>query len=679
MKYVTFCCLIFCLPLFGFGQISLEGIILSNDGLPISYAEVRLLQDSLPQAQSLTDESGAFQLRATPGQYTLSARHFGKEILQMPINLQTDTKLDTLRVDASVYLDEVVLKGRASVIEQKYDKLVFRVENSPLKEGYDGLEVIRRSPKLRINSSGDILLRNAPVQVLVNGRRLNLSGEEIASYLSSINSETIQQIEIQDTGSADTDAANTGGVINIILKKIPKGWRLNLRSSYTYLDADHDGWYTGIAQNFGSDKWNIYARADYRKTEDFGLARSTLFFDESIGRNENESTSDYRQNVANATGGFVFYPNDKHQIGAEVYFSQTDMSNLLNEDLQIFRPELSAVGTNLSGTESKTNLWYTTFNYRYQIDSLGSSFKVIADIGKNDFNNENDIQTAYSFGSLIDQRNLYASAAASDYYTLQTDWKQVLKAGWEMDMGAKVSSIRRENQLDIFFWEQDLWHSQPAGEEDFDNQESIWAAYVSTAGRIKEKHQLKVGLRAEFTQIDGINNLNQETVGQEYFNLFPNLYYGYQVAEGKTLSFSYGRRIRRPSFRDLNPFVFKQNDFLFQVGNPRLQPQYTNKFDVSFQMPQQSISAYGSMTRDVITGIYQVDSNNVSFYQPNNFGTQKEAGIDYAYYGSVNKWLYLSASAGLYYYTFTFEDLNPGQLAHYATLYAKIQAKKGFS
>ena len=158
---------------------------------------------------------------------------------------------------------------------------------------------------------------------------------------------------------------------------------------------------------------------------------------------------------------------------------------------------------------------------------------------------------------------------------------------------------------------------------------------------------------------------------------FPSVYYSYDVKENQAISVSYSRRIFRPSFRDLNPFVIKQNDFLYQIGNPDLQPQYTNKIDLSYQLKNQRFSVYGSFTTDLIAGVYTVN-NNVSYYKPENFGKSRNIGFDYSYYGNITKWLYANISTGVWNYDFELDKSKHNRFSFYNTISMQVKFSNTF-
>ncbi len=670
----------FFLTFFSYSQIEITGIVKDSTNV-IEFANVYITNHNNKLITGVTtNENGVFNLSIQEGDYKLIISFIGYEDWVKNILVTNSQNLGVITlIENKNELNEVVVTVNKPIFEKKFDKLIFNVENSPLKEGYDAVEVFKRSPKIQIDDDGNVLLRNQSSLILVNGRRLNLSGQELSSYLSALNSEDIKSIEIQDTGSSETDASNSGGVINVILKKSPKGFRSIQRFFYRYRDKSFDRYSSSISTKYGSNKWNIYSRISYVDDKNRGNSESTTNFFNTNDRNVDNTKFIQNYKSLNLNGGFVYYPSDKQEFGFEGYYNRIRRDNIFNSTINIFSPSIGAISDNESLTNVETDLWYTTLNYTFRKDSLGSTIKFIGDIGGNNFNNLNRVETIYSLGSNEDSDIRYTSQSKSEYYTLQLDWNQKFKSDLQLLSGLKFNSLKRNNELMTELFDGTSFNETDDGQQDFTNNEEVLAGYISLNTKLNDKQSVKVGIRLESTNIKGLNKFNNETVRQDYVDFFPSLYYGYSLQKEKTLSFSYSRRVSRPSFRDLNPFVLKVNDFNFQIGNPNLQPEYTNKFDITYQLKAQSYSIYGSYTNDLISGVYTVNEDNISFYQTQNFGNQKQFGADYSYYKNITTWLYLNISTGVYYYDFELQNLSSNQFSFYNRAQARFNLSKSLS
>lgn len=663
---------------FAYGQqYTLKGKVVNQNKQPIEFIVASLLKNhTLYKAGIPTDSLGNFNFKAEKGTYQLILEQFGTEYYNNNLELNQDLDIGEITIDDALVLEGVTITGNKKIVERQFDKIVFNVSNSPLKEGYNGLEILKRSPGLRVNSQGRLLLRNENVLLMVNGRKMNFSPDELNNYLNSLNSENIKSVEIQTLAAAETDASNSGGVVNIILKKAPTGFQSIIKASYSYRDKDHAAYTGGIINQFGTDKWNIYNKINYSDNDNLSKFNSTTNFFTINGRNENFGESDNHNKNFNIITGVVFYPSQWHEIGAELYYSKSKVYRDGWENLMIYNTSHSATSNNISIYDNKNNFWNATLNYTYKLSDKGSSIKFIGDVGNNKLDNNNEVSTKYTFGSLIDNYYRYLTDANSNFINLQVDWLHKLDKDWEFTLGTKYARVNRNNLLNVFINENNIW-TPTTGNQDFDNKEQVFANYISVAKQWQKKHNLKLGLRTEYTNISGLDNAHNTLVNKNYFDLFPSVFYSYAVKENQNISFSYARRITRPSFRDLNPFIIKQNDFLYQTGNPTLQPQYTDKVDLSYSLKNHSFSLFGSFSKDLIIGVYSVN-NNINYYKPQNFGKSKMVGFAYSYNGNLTKWLYTNISAGTWYYDFEIQNTTHQRFSYYNTLSLQVKFNKTF-
>jgi hypothetical protein len=385
-----------------------------------------------------------------------------------------------------------------------------------------------------------------------------------------------------------------------------------------------------------------------------------------------------KNNTLNVRDGIMFYPTKQQELGMEFYMSQDksyyDSKSLLNQ----YDPALSISSNSYSKSDAKTIQWFTTFNYTFKTDTLGSYLKFIGDIGNNHLNRSNNVNTIYLLGSNIDNQYVYTSEGRSDYYTVQLDWRLKRKTGWTWQSGIKFNSIQRNNQLTTEYMDHSVWLTDSSENENFINREHILAGYFSVDKKINQKHLLKLGLRIESTFVNGVNKLTNEPLKKTYTSLFPKFYYSLEVNPNKSIFLSYNRSIHRPSFRDLNPFVIKQNDFLYQLGNPNLNPEYSQKMETGYQMKKHSLSLYGILTKDLIQAIYYVEEG-INYCKPVNYGNEQCYGMDYTYNSNITNWLDTNISSGIYYYSFHFSNLHASRFSFYNDIYTHIKLSKTLS
>ncbi|PDS22570.1 hypothetical protein B0A77_13050 [Flavobacterium branchiophilum] len=681
--YLTIFFLIISLPKKLFSQTSFKGTIVNINNTPIASAEILLLSKEKQMLKSeLSDSNGFFDMDVKNGNYTLQINHCGILLFSKEIIINENLDLGIIKLEKIQILEEVTVQAKKQLFKREFDKTIFIVEKSPLKEGYNALEVLQRSPKIKVNSEGGISLKNGNPSVNINGRKLNLSNNELSNYLSSLNSETIKQIEIQETGSAEADASNIGGTINIVTKKIPKGFSSLSKGYLGYKEKNFLKYQFGNSLLYGSDKWNLYSRVNYTDNDDRGKVKSIATIFNTNVKQKNEGFFIERDKTTTLTNGFVFYPNKKNEFGVELFFNKQNKEIDSNKDLSIYNSDiLETSSINQSSTDIKQNVWYSTFNYTLKKDTLGSTIKFIGDIGQNNIDNTNNIVVNYLLGNLSNSNSRFIANGVANYNTFQLDWKQNTSKKGNFSTGIKNNFINRKNTLIEESFIGDNWQLNPSGFQNFTNRENIFASYFTFNRKWKENNNIKFGLRIENTNVNGFNKINNESVTQNYTDFFPSFYYGYDFGNDKYISFTYSKSILRPSFKDLNPFVLKLDDFYYQKGNPDLKPQYSNKIDVSYQLENHEISFNINFVNDLIAPAYTLSNDNVRIYQSQNFGNENNYGISYDYSGDLSKWLFMNFTFSTKYYEFNSKNdfLKTNKLSFVNNIYANIKLTKTIS
>lgn len=665
-----------------FSQANIKGQIIDYDGISIASAEVLLLKQNKIIKGELSNDKGFFDFDVENDTYLLQIINDGILLLSKEINVTESVDLGIIKLEKNHVLEEVVVQKKSRIFKREFDKTIFLVENSPLKEGYNALEVLQRSPKIKVNSEGKISLKNGDPSISINGRKLNLSSTEVANYLAGLNSEGIKQVEIQEVSSAESDASNNGGTINIVTKKNPKGFSSLAKVYLGYKEENHQKYQLGNTLLYGSDKWNLYSRINYNDNDDRGDVKSTANIFSTGEIQKNEGFFNEKDRVFTVTNGVVFYPNKKNEFGVELFYNNQNREIDSNKDLNIYNQnQLETSSKNFSLTNTSQNIWYSTFNYSLKKDAIGNTIKFIGDIGQNDMDNKNDIAINYSLGDLSNSKSRFISNGTTNYNTLQIDCKQDISKKIIFNTGIKNNFTSRKNTLKEETFTNNNWQLEPDGFQNFTNKENILAGYFTLNTSWKEHNTFKAGLRIENTSVDGFNKINNESVKKSYTDLFPSFYYSYGFDNDRYISLSYSKSIQRPSFRDLNPFVLKLDDFYYLKGNPNLQPQYSNKIDLSYEMKNNSFSFYMNFVNDLIAPAYTLTNENIRIYQPQNFGDEKNYGINYDYSGDLTRWLFMNFSLGTKYYQFNTQDnsLKTDRISFSNNIYANIKLSKTLS
>ena len=643
---------------FAFGQnTSVFGKVVDAKNAPVEFANILLknLEDAKTRG-TITDLEGNFSIDISKqGKYKIIVSFIGFKDWEKTITVDRRLDLGNIMLEnITNELGEVVVTSTAKVIERKEDKLIFNVAASPLKSGYDGMEVLQRAPNILVDENGGIMMRNEAVTVLINGRISNLRGEELANYIQNLRSEDIKNIEIQTHLSANTDAESSGGVINIILKKKPVGFNGNVRTQYSFKTLGDYASRSSMNFNYGAEKWNIYGSYNYAdRTNTTKNDQSINYFDSgNLLLEDGTWISD--RNIHNYQLGVVFDAIKNHVFGVELFGTdfKNDFSHLSIVDFSENNNTLENGEALLEGFRSFAAL-NTTFNYTWTVDT-SRTLKFFADYTDQTEPGSNNAISTYEQGVFSNSTERNIRNAATKIYSFQTDWEQYFLNKIKLETGAKYSFIERKNDLQSDFLFNDEWVPNERTSS-FNYGEQVLAGYFSLSKKIQEKHYVKGGLRIENTDLERIDITQDTVILQNYTDWFPSLYYSYDVSSNNTLSFSYSKRLRRPPFFFLNNYVIKQNDFRYELGNPNLRPEYVHNFEVSLKQKSQSFDIYYQKTNEAVNGIYYL-IGEVSYYQKFNSGSQTQYGITYNRFGNLNKWWYINVNTGFYLRKFTSEE-----------------------
>ncbi len=655
----------------------LSGTILNSENTYLEFANISLLDANNKFIQgTVSDDNGRFLFSSLkPGAFIVKIQFLGYEDWVKEFNYVENLDLGKIILSNSANeLTTIVVSGQKEIIEKRGDQLLFNVSASPLKEGYDGMEVLQRTPNIWLDGDGQILMRDKQATILINGRPLNLTAAAKADYIRNLNSENINRIEIQTNAGANQDAENSGGVINIILKKGRLGLNSTLRAAYTLKPDGFRSGSAGLNFGYGSKDWNVYGSYNHSDGDNLYTKEYETFY---------SSVPDYYQNLAfdslasdnhRYQIGFNFQANANHNFGLEIFGSIGDFTTSRDSEFSLGNldgnsNDLVDFGTTGSYKFSKNNILNSAFNYSWTLDTLNSTFKIISDYSSHNLNQDYNFSSFYQLDNSNNLKERNDFNADTKAFITQAELNKKLPKKLQVDVGLKWTNIIRQNDLQIFKNENDLELIDTDRSTLLDYRESIYAAFGSVSKTFKNESFFKAGLRIERT--DFIRTENQELVPLErnYTNFFPSLYFSKKLDKDNSLAASYSRRLRRPSFSLLTNNVTRNSDFNFNSGNADLQPEYIDKYEVSYQVKKNTFAVYFNKTNDAINGIYVLDSLAVT-YVPLNQGSQEQYGIEYNRSGNIFKWWYLTNSFNIFYRKFTDEDGNT--LFPKTTFYGKL-------
>lgn len=618
--------LIFICPVVAKCQFNIKGKVLNPSGEVLAGVSVTLNSGVKFIKSTITDQYGVFILsNQTAGFYTIKCSAIGFTDTITTCNLAQDTVFE-LKLRRSIHqLKEVQVTTQRQLIEKKIDRTIFNVENSIAAAGSDALELMGKIPGVRVANNTISLIGKGSVSVMVNDRLIHLSADDLFTYLKSISSDNISKIEIITNPPAKYDAQGNNGLINILLKK-PTNEGLQGSVSENYSLASYPTFASGADVNYRNKNLTV--------TSNFSIRNGSVYPEEKAEVMYPNQTWDivnrYRnfRKVLSGQLGIDYQLSKKVLVGGLYNGSHTDFHSYEKITTSIYQPNQNLDSVLLSQANAKINSSFRSANLflKQQIDSNGTLLLVNADW----FSNTNNSRRYFNNNTYINGDQLREGSFAQylsesdqnvDVYTIKADADIPCKL-FKLSMGSKLSFIQNISHTSFYKELNGQYLIDQHQTNNFDYHENTQALYFNLH-RAYKKWSIQTGLRGEYTQTRGISWSSNQTDINRYLRLFPTAYLSYQLDELHVFSFSYGKRINRPPYKDLNPFRWYSNQYAYMEGNPFLKPSYSNNFELSHTYKSFIITALSySHTSNGYSNINFTDTlSRLQVTKPTNFIT----------------------------------------------------------
>lgn len=660
------------------GTLQLKGKVFGKDSIALSGVNINLFEEGTNKKLHavITDEKGSFTITAPSKAIYLSINYLGyipyraKPVFEneLIVHLQEQTQL----------LKEITVNTQRPLIEQQFDRTVMNVDGN-MRLGIDAVDILKKIPGVVIKNGTEILLENKAVNVMMDGKSVRMSGNDLMNLLSGTSPAMISQIEVIHSPSAKVDAQGDGAVINIkTLKRQTPGYDMNLG-----LTTGH-GWKYPTSQSisagltYRSNNDYVYGSYSYGFGKQSQEIEKHTFFQVANQRLDEKQTYKVPYGGHNVRIGWDHYLKNKDLFGVLLTAYQNDRKSNLITETNISAFSATAIDSmRYANSENKTNSKGVNLNFNYKtvIDSAKKQeLTMDADVGVFDFTSDNQLGTQLlnTTGTPIFsmQQFLQDGHTSSKIYSYKADYTQKLHKG-TLESGFKASYVDLSNQFNSVS-KYDGGAFKDRGSNDFLYQETLLAAYVSSK-QTYQKFTIQLGLRAEETITSGNSLTLSNMVKRDYLNLFPNALVAYKFGKN-SLSFSYARRIGRPSYNALNPFVIVNGAYDVSKGNPYLNPSFTNSYRLGYNSSiGLSVALSHSMVKDVITDLREVDDlSKVSTSYKANMNQNYNTGISMSYYKQFFKLWDLSVSGGSSFNRYQFDYQNGKISVKQLTAYASI-------
>lgn len=636
--------------------------VLNEQQQPVESALVSLFlstRNKLSKTE-LTDNMGKVYLKNIPaGSYYCSVSltgYFADTTAVFLLQTSDVREISITLKPLESSLRQITVSAARPFIQNEKGKVIVNVDASPTNAGTSILDVLEKSPGVTIDRNGGISLKAKPgVLVLIDGKQTYLSGADLVNLLNSMSSSQVDQIELMTNPSARYDANGNAGIINIKTKKAKqKGVNGTINAAYS------QGRYPKSNNSFVLNYRNARLNAFLNYSFNFNRSYADLYALRTYTDSNAKTIAILDQpTLFNATS-----TNHTIKTGVDVYASsQTSFGIALTGILTKREGSSDATATWLDEDGNIDSTLTTTSSTDYQLRNAGLNLNF-----RHSFSNKQDISIdADALHYDIDNTQFFlnsfptgASDASKGYipstlkiFTGKADYTAQFKNEGKLLAGWKSSHISTDNLATYQYNDGISWQPDYGKSNHFLYTENIHAAYGSIEQQLNA-FTLQLGLRYENTsyQANQLGNAvrKDSSFTRRYDGLFPSGYVTWQADSGSSFTFTAGRRIDRPAFQRLNPFVFIVNKYTYETGNPYFRPQYSWNFELTHQYGTFLTTTLSySLIKDYFSQLFLTDSTGILYYSQGNVGQAHIAGLSLSTQVSPFKWWSVSAEAVLNY------------------------------
>ena len=638
----------------------------SNRG--IEYASVVLLNPTdssmVPGIGAMTAKNGSFTVNAPFGKYIVRVTFMGYAPYFHPAEVSISQKHPKAQLGNMVIapstaaLEAVVVTAQRTMVEYQLDKRVVNVDKNLVASGGTATDVLQNVPSVSVDNDGNVSLRGSSnVKVLINGRPYELMGNDLESLLEQTPASSVEAVEVITNPSAKYDPEGMSGIINIKLKDkasaamgLNGSASLNLGTPLAFLFQGKD--YpdemdkiipTAMATlnlNYTTEKYNIFFSADGGRRSHGHIGHS------NIERKRGGTAWSHDTNDTYSVGGNTM---GSVKLGGEYFFNGHN-SLLASYQLRggnrsrwgdMYSTDLLTGGLldyNQKSESDNSNINHSVnLHYTHKFDRDEQQLTADATFSTRRMTGDGFQEQIYNVGPGGDStaiwNNYYRRDSESENHhnalNLKLDYTHPFEWGWRMETGYEGRMDWPDQDAKYFRTDYDTathllrdHRYDDLSSTHFDYTQQVHAIYATFGGKIREKMSLQAGLRGEYALTDGTDLLHENTkVNKEYWKLYPTLHLSYDINKMQSLQLSYSRRVRRPHMWDLNPYMNVREGQELGFGNPNLDPEFTNAFELSYNLGFEKVniytSAYFRQTNNMMTRYgYVWDSLSAAHYSP---------------------------------------------------------------
>jgi len=654
-------CLTFCSVLYLSAETTgiIKGRVIDSKNQPIEFATAALINQKTNEIVrgEVCNNKGEFVIsKVIPGEYTLSVSMMGyaktvtdKIIIENKSNSIIEKNI--ILKESSQQLSDVVVTAKRQFIEQTADKMIINPDASITSASESVYEILKKLPGVTLDNNDNISLKGMQgVKILIDDKPTYVSADQLASLLKGMQGKNIDRIEIIENPSARYDAEGNSGIINIKTKhnRAP-GFNGSVNSGMNIGKNIREN--AGIDLNVNLGKFNVYGNYsfyDWRGWRTMDATRRFISLGHSGAYQLINTREDNHGNAHNFKAGADYFIKRNHVVS--VMFRRSNGFNdgsgngtttFTDRNMQTD----STLNTLSLNNRRWDNLTYNA-NYKWNIDTLGRSLSVDADYAHFFFHStSNQNGTYYNKEGADLNHNILTNnnqGGGIDVITAKIDYVHPINKIFNMEAGLKTSFVTTDSKIDMVGY---LTQS-----DNFVYKENIQAGYINSRAQFN-KTTIQLGLRLENTESTGTSVSTNLENTKSYLELFPSFFVQQTLNASHNLNFKYSYRIGRPSYHMLNPFKWMLDPYTYNIGNPLLEPQFTQALSLTHSYKGKWITGIGyNYTKDLFTQVlFQNDETKTIYQTMENMGTSLDCNASETVQLEPAKWWRLSGTVtGIY-------------------------------
>lgn len=551
----------------------IKGIVTDADSIPIEFANITAFATDSVVGGGVTDASGYFRIEVGSDCNKIRVSFVGyDDAVVSPIRSDMGK---IIMKQTSTTLKEVVVK--APLIRREADRIVMNVAANPLSANKDAQELLKTAPGVWATDDKLSIYGQDGTTVYIDDRKVNMSGNQLITYLKSIQSSAIATIEIIPKAGAEYSADSSGGIIKINLKR-NRIDGLNGSAGLTVTAGEYKQWLNPFVNlSLHTGKWtvNFNGNVNGSPSDRYTSHEKTINIAASqektgIARHKNKALQ------GNISAGLFYDTGDRDKIALQFDYYPTKSRHIANSTTEMYEAKFNGSTFGAYDNEEKSQNFNCAFNWTHIIDKNGSVLKLISNYNYQSYSAAENNVMGWSY---LPHDSIYNTDSRNRYnvFVAELSLRKVLNPNWNLNVGGKYTRNDVSNSSLHQYKSDQTWIMNRHYDYDISYDENIAAVYTTANGKVG-RWKLKAGLRGEYSATKG------EIAHNGRFDLFPNANVSFDLNEkgDYTVALGYYRNIRRPSSQSLNPIVSQVSDYTYTVGNTRLTPSFTDALSLDF-------------------------------------------------------------------------------------------------